>query len=379
VTVLSTTPHYNFAGRVETTSGFEKRWLGLYYISYYRGIKIYHIPQKKFKNILLRIAGFVHWHLLSCVIGLSGISYDIVISPSPPLSIGLISIILGKIKKAKVIYNVQEIYPDLLINQKELNSRPIIFLLRKLEKFIYDHSDIVITIDKVFYDIIVPRFKYPSRLHIVPNFVDMDFYAPVEPFRGFIRGNEWDDNHLKIMYAGNIGHAQNWDLLLEVAEKLREFPVRFYIIGDGVQKDKLCRDAEYRKLDSIRIFPYQDRELMPGIIAYGDVHFIFMNENIASQGFPSKVYSILACAKPLLVYSTPDSPLCGLLRGLNSGFLFSPGDGENVAENIKDAVIAYLSDKELLKLHSRNARKVILSEYSKDKVIDKYIDLVKRL
>ena len=122
----------------------------MYSTSNFNGIEVFHVPQKKYKSTILRLIGFVKWHILSFIIGIFQHKVDLIISPSPPLTIGVINIILAKLKRAKVIYNVQEIYPDLLIEEGGLKSKPVIKLLKKTESFVYNYSDAVTTIDEVW-------------------------------------------------------------------------------------------------------------------------------------------------------------------------------------------------------------------------------------
>ena len=179
VVVLTTTPHYNLIESELDKQPISKRIFGLYYVSNFKGILVYHIPLKKYKSTLKRIFSFIYWHIASLLFALSLKKINFVLSPSPPISIGFISLLIAKIKGAKVVYNVQEIYPDLLINQGNLKSTLIINLLKKFEKFIYNKSDAVITIDDVFYSTILPRFRDSRKLHIIPNFVDTDLYKPL--------------------------------------------------------------------------------------------------------------------------------------------------------------------------------------------------------
>jgi len=379
VSVLTTTPHYNFNKPVNKTNGFQKKLFGIYYKSEYQGIEVFHIPQKKYKNSMKRLFSFLYWHTVALLIGLFLIRYDFVLSPSPPLTIGIISIILGRIKKAKIVYNVQEIYPDLLINQRSLNSKFLIYILRKLECFVYDYSDAVVTIDSVFYNTIVSRFKRPNKLTIIPNFVDTEVYKPEKEYKGFIDKSNYNPNILKVMYAGNIGHAQDWNTLIEVANELKNCPVIFYIIGEGAKKEELLKEIKSRKLNNIKIFPYQKRELMSSINSFADVHIIFMELSIASQGFPSKVYSILACGKPIIVSSTIDSPLISFLNEINVGFLVTEENMTQKIEELKNSIKKYIDDRTLLITHSDNARNVIVSKYSKTVVVPQYVQLLEEL
>ncbi|RYE51469.1 MAG: hypothetical protein EOP48_18175 [Sphingobacteriales bacterium] len=159
VVVLTTTPHYNLLDEELSKQPLKAKFGGLYYESDFNGIKVIHVPQKKFKSSILRILGFCYWHFLSFILGVFQKNVSAILSPSPPLTIGLLNILIGRIKRTKVIYNVQEIYPDFLINQGNLEFKPLINILQAMERFVYNHSDAVTTIDSVFYNTIVPRFS----------------------------------------------------------------------------------------------------------------------------------------------------------------------------------------------------------------------------
>lgn len=168
VVVLSTTPHFNVVKEQLGKQPLKWKIPGIYKESNFHGIRVLHVPQKKFKSTVLRILGFVYWHIISFILGLCIRKVDVIVSPSPPLSIGMVNLILSWLKGCKVIYNVQEIYPDIL----KKKTGPIIAFLKKVERCIYNKSAAITTIDDVFYNTIVSRFEDPSKLHIIPNFVD---------------------------------------------------------------------------------------------------------------------------------------------------------------------------------------------------------------
>jgi glycosyltransferase involved in cell wall biosynthesis len=302
VVVLTTTPHFNLIEKDLRRQPLKRCLLGMYYESNYKGIIVKHIPQKKFKSSVLRILGFVYWHIASLILGFFEKRVQLLLSPSPPLTIGFINIILSRLKGAKVIYNVQEIYPDLLIESGGLKSKMVISILKWLEKFVYNHSACVTTIDTVFYNTIVGRFKDPTKLHIIPNFVDTSIYRPLSADNINIDNNYFPKtSSLKLMYAGNIGHAQDWVTLIQIALQLKDEKIEFFVIGEGVMKDFVEREINTHQLSKIHLIPYQPRETMSSLIAYADIQFIFMSPETDGHGFPSKVYTIMACAKPMLV------------------------------------------------------------------------------
>ena len=113
VVVLTTTPHYNIVKSQLAAQPLKWKILGICKESNFHGIRVLHVPQKKFKCTFLRILGFTYWHVVSFFICLFQKDIDVILSPSPPLTIGVINLWLAKIKGCKTIYNVQEIYPDI--------------------------------------------------------------------------------------------------------------------------------------------------------------------------------------------------------------------------------------------------------------------------
>lgn len=373
VVVLTTTPHYNrVAAQIEAQPLKWKIW-GLLKESRFHGIKVLHVPQKKFKSTALRLLGFVYWHIVSFFTALCVRNVDVIVSPSPPLTIGLLNLGIGKLKNAKVIYNVQEVYPDILGK----DSGPVYNILSKMERMVYNHSSAVTTIDRIFYNTIAGRFRNPEKLRIIPNFVDDEIYRPLDSTAHLDPNLFIANDHLKLLYAGNIGMAQDWDTLTELAKLTREMPIDYYVIGEGMKREHLKEEIERHSLSNIRLLPYQPRELMPEIIAFSDLQFIFMEPTIAAQGFPSKVYTIMACAKPLLICSPENTPIVNFLAPLNCAKLITATDSKVKAEMIFEWIKNI--DKEKLAEMGCNGLKEIKDRYSKSIVTRQYCELVENL
>jgi colanic acid biosynthesis glycosyl transferase WcaI len=375
VIVLTTTPHYNLVKSSLYKQPLKKKLLGLYYESDFSGIRVIHVPLKKYKNTLVRIFSFVYWHFFSLLFGLSIKNIDFILSPSPPLSIGLISIMIAKKNNAKFVYNVQEIYPDLLIKNGLLKSKIIIRALKWLEKYVYNNASNVITIDKKFYEQIVDRFINKQKLSIVPNFVDTELYHPLDSEMCLPKPFTKDNSKIRLLYAGNIGFYQDWDPVLYAAKKLKDTNIEFWIIGEGVKKDYLINEVEVHNLSNIKIMPYQDREIMPLINSFADIHFISINKDMEQEGFPSKVYTIMACAKPLIVITGKNTPLYNFLVNLDCALLITGNRNEEFVQSILE--LANSKDKQ--NEFGTNGYDVIQKNYTKEKVIEKYLKIFETL
>ena len=378
VIVLTTTPHYNVVKENLAQQPLTRKAFGLYYTSMFNGVKVMHVPQKKFKSTALRLLGFIYWHIVSLILGLAQKNLSAILSPSPPLTIGLINLIIGKMKGAKVLYNVQEIYPDFLIEQGGLKSKFVIKLLKWLERFVYNKSDAVTTIDEVFYNTIEGRFTDKSKLHIIPNFVDTSLYKPLSKAELSLDIVDFRPNdNLKLMYAGNIGHAQDWEPLIQTAILLKDDKVDFYIIGEGVMKSYLIDQVKLHNLSKVHILPYQPRELMPQLLAFADLQFIFMSKEMEGHGFPSKVYTIMACAKPLIVCSGDGTPIINFLSKHKCAKLITNQDS-----NIKTEIIVdYLKSVTKAELEEMGnvGYEAVKTLYSKEVVANQYVSLTNAL
>lgn len=374
VVVLSSTPHFNVVP--EQLENQPMKWgvWGVYKKSLFEGIPVYHVPQKKFKSTLLRLVGFMYWHIVSFFVGLTIKNVDVILSPSPPLTIGRLNNWLGKLKSCKVVYNVQEIYPDILNKPK---TSLVHRYLRGMEKRVYNKSAAVTTIDKVFYDTIVNRFEDKSKLHIIPNFVDTELYHCGVSTDDLDKNLFPRNDNIKLLYAGNIGFAQDWEPLVCLAEKTKDLSVEYFLIGMGVKKKWVEEQKVIRGLDKLHILDYQPRKLMPAILAYSDLQYIFMTPEQEGMGFPSKVYTIMACGRPLLVCSGENTPIMNFLKPVGCAKLVTDHDLEAKTTEMIEWMKAMTREK-LREMGAKGCAE-IAQKYTKEIVTKKYVELVDSL
>ena len=374
VVVLTTTPHFNIVPEQIAEQPLKNGIWGLYKKSSFHGIPVYHVPQKKFKSTALRVLGFVYWHIVSFLLALFMRKTDVILSPSPPLTIGRLNNWIGKLKGCKVVYNVQEIYPDIMgLKPTSLVHR----YFSGMEKRVYNNSNAVTTIDQVFYDTIAPRFKDLTKLHIIPNFVDTSLYNPDADTTKLDRSLFPDTPSKKVMYAGNIGFAQDWKTFISVAKKTKNHDIEYFVIGKGVTKNQLIEDVESENLTKVHVLDYQPRNLMPALLAYSDAQFIFMSEQMQHQGFPSKVYTIMACARPLLIGAENNTPIANFLDGKGCAKVVTDKELETKSTVMAEWLI-HTSKEEMHEMGAAG-RSEILKNYTTEIVTQKYVELINNI
>lgn len=376
VTVLTTTPHYNLDPLAVARQPLRKRFFGLVFQSEIEGIHVWHvkIPMKG-QRVFTRVIDYIHFHLMALLLGATTVgAYDIVIAPSPPLTIGVVGWLLGLMRRVPYIYNVQELYPDFAVNQGLVSNPLFIRLLRWLERFVYDRSAMVVTISDWFSRIIRTRGVPEARLRMIPNSVDTSLFRPLPRENEFARQHGLVDGFV-VLYGGNIGLSQDWESFMRAAEELARLPIQFVVVGGGVRGAWLEQECAARKLANVRLLGYQPRSLMPLVNASSDLCTIPMKASTTTDTFPSKIYTLMASAKPVLVQADEDSELNWLVRTVGFGRVAPPDDGRAYTNALRCA----FEQRAQLAEEGRRGYAYVLQEYSVEAVGRKYDTLIREL
>ena len=369
VKILTATPHYNVTESALEGQPLKRRLAGLVYHSEFRGIPVLHvsIPPKE-EKIGARVVDYLRFHLLSLIAGTLLLGrFDVVLAPSPPLSVGVLAWLLALTRGAPAIYNVQEIYPDYAVHQGVMTNRRLVAAMQRLERFVYRVSRKIVVISPWFAKIIEPRGIAAGKLEVIPNFVDTELYRPLPRDNEFSRAHDLNREFI-VLYAGNIGLSQDLESVLCAAENLADVPARFVLVGDGVRTKWLLREIEARKLRNVSYLGYQSREKMPQINASCDLAMIPMKAASTRDTFPSKIYTILACGKAVLVSADQNSELEWLIREWHCGRVIPPDDGAAFATAVRRAY----DERAALDAEGEAGRRHVLDRYSKEAVGAEY-------
>ena len=315
--VITTTPHFHRDPSMEAKQPL-RRWIGrLVQRSAYAGIPVYHVlmPNKGCPPPI-RMLSWVGFHIVSTLLGwFLRFRPDVVIAPSPPLTIGLNAWAIASVRRAKFIYNVQEIYPDIAVNLGIMKNKTLIRFFSGLERFIYRKAAFVTSITKGMCAKIAERTDR-EKVKLVPNFVDLSDVEQV-PRKNAFAEEHGLGNEFVLTYAGNMGVPQRLDVMVELARRIPELTVLF--VGGGGDAARLRELAH--GLANVIFVDYQPISRMPEIYAASDLFYVGQDAKACSDGIPSKIYRILGYGKPLLVMTKDDSDLAAFVRDSSCGQL----------------------------------------------------------
>jgi len=302
-------------------------------------IRVHPFPGKSKSNLLRRALGFIAF---SYAVGIRSVhagglpfKVDGVLAMSPPLTLGLTGWFTKIIRRAPLVFNIQDVFPDAAIQTGAISNKKIIFAAKWLERMSYQRSDAVVLLSQDLRTNIASKIdkKFHQRLHVIPNFVDTIAITPQDRMTAY-RSELGIGNQLVVMYAGNVGFSQSLNLVVDAAAKFPD--IAFVINGDGAARKKLQEDCA--QLSNVYFGDYQPIERLSEVLATGDIHLVPLRAGLASVSVPSKSYSILAAGRPMLAAIDLNTEIPNMLEQSGAGVAVEPDNSTAFIEALSQLV-----------------------------------------
>jgi colanic acid biosynthesis glycosyl transferase WcaI len=369
--VITALPWYR-EHRVEP--GYETNWWSVERTSWGTVTRVNPFPGKSKSNILRRAIGFV---LFSVLVGIRGLRaggkgrVDGVLAMSPPLTLGVTGWLVRLVRGGRLVFNIQDVFPDAAIETGAISNPAIVALARWLEKFSYRRSDLVVLLSEDLADNVRVKIgpRDGRRVRVIPNFVDTQAITPSTRNNSYRTDLGIGDEPV-VMYAGNVGYSQSLELLVDAAKAMPE--VIFVINGDGSARASLQERA--KGLSNVRFVGYQPIERLNEVLAAADVHVVPLRKGLAKVSVPSKSYSVLAAGRALLAAIDPGTEIPRLLSESGGGVAVAPDD---LAAFI-GALREMLADRDRLAAMGRSGREWVERHVSPSGVASAYESLFRR-
>ncbi len=330
ITVLTAMPNYP-TGRV--FDGYRRRIYSREDMDGIRVIRTWIYPSKSSRT-LPRLLSYMSFVFSSVLLGMWGLGrQDVVLFESPPLFLVPSGLIIGKATGARIIMNVSDIWPDIIVRMRHTTGGPFLKAMFWLERFGYEHSDVVALTNPGAAGQINERFSR-VRTTVISNGVDTKFFRPdlrSDEVRASL-GAGPDD--FLVGYCGLHGLAQGLEAVVEAAERLKDRPeIKFVMVGDGPTKEELVGMAKEKNLTNLKFFDRRPKKEMPAVLASCNVSLVPLMTQLPGT-MPSKVYEALAAGTPPIVARGCEGD--ALVTQFNAGRTFEPLDGKEMAEAILD-------------------------------------------
>jgi glycosyltransferase involved in cell wall biosynthesis len=368
IQILTAMPNYP---KMEIMQGYKGK---MYCFENSNNLEIYRsfIFVSKSKSIFFRLINYFSFVFSSLLIGAIKLNKaDVLICESPPLFLGISGWILAKIKGAKFIFNVSDLWPESAEKLGLVTNKFFLKMATVLEEFCYKKSTIITGQTQGICNEIKSRFPN-KRVYWLPNGVDEKFFdiEHSNVLLNWKKENNFSDNDFLLLYAGIIGHAQGLEVILYAAQLVNEHTnIKFIILGSGPEKEKLLQLKQDLNLSNVFFYDSQPKSLMPSIVNSIDVAVIPLKKlDLFLGAIPSKIFENLAMKKPILLGVDGEARQLFINDG-NAGLYFEP---ENFSDLANKTMLLFNNREKVVSLGS-NGFNYVLKNFSRNKIASEFI------
>lgn len=261
----------------------------------------------------------------------------LVFEPSP-ITVGIPGLMAKWLKRAPLVFWVQDLWPDSLVATGAVSNPLVLGAVRSLVRFIYRSCDMILVQSKAF----VPRVRELApplaTIRYLPNPAER-FYRPVVLAQEAIE-RELMRPGFRVVFAGNMGAAQDLGTVLAAAERLRHRPdIQWILIGDGRVRPWVEEQVAARGLDRhVQLLGPFPAERMPDFFALADALLITLRkDDTFALTIPSRLQAYMACGRPIVAAIEGEG--ARIVTEAGAGLVVLPGDAVGLAtavETLKD-------------------------------------------
>lgn len=300
-------------------------------------------------------------------------NYDVAfIDSTPPIQGLKLPIVRFFRRKKRFVYNAQDLFPETLSGTGLANQGGILWKIGMwVSNITFRNSDKIIAISNDIKRSMLARGVPAEKIEVVYNWVDENAVHPVaEEDNPLFEEFGLSRDKFTIVYAGNLGNAQNIGIVLDGAKQLPD--VQFVVFGSGGLEDEIRKRIAAEELVNVHLNPLQPVERVSCVYSLGDACIVSCKEGLGGSAMPSKTWTIMSCGRPV-VASFDEGELKDILELNNCGVFSHAGNAEEFVTAIKKLQESPDRCKEM----GNNARQFVLDNLTKKVGTQKYINVIK--
>jgi colanic acid biosynthesis glycosyl transferase WcaI len=275
--------------------------------------------------------------------------HDLILTMTDPPFLVMLGRRYAKRMRSAHIHWCQDLYPDLFVPIGVKLPQFVLRWLSKISRRSMNQSGKVIAIGRCMARYLAHTGVETNKIAIVTNWPDLELVdqvvhngandvkiknnvATAKPAQQLFRD---DSPRFRVLYAGNIGKAHPLNTILEAAEHLSIHPeIEFLFVGEGPSHDRLASERAKRGLQNIKLLPFQPASYLKDMMESGDLHLVSAKDDTAGLLVPSKFYSAMASARPIIYVGPSETEIGKMIRDYGCGAIVPQGDGKTLAQAI---------------------------------------------
>lgn len=300
---------------------------------------------------------------------------DIVVGMTDPPLLSIVLLPITWVRGARLVNWLQDIFPETasaLGFSQGVMSRALFAGLRFLRDLSLTSAAHSVVIGQRMAQRVEALGVARNRISVIHNWVDGAAIFPIDPDRNELRRAWGLDRAFVVGYSGNLGRAHDVGTMITAIERVEagaepgRGPVRWLIIGGGVQSSVLREAAAKKGLKSLRFEPYQPRERLAESLSVADIHLVSLKPELEGLIVPSKFYGIAAAGRPAIFIGDADGEIARILKQACAGVVVEQGD----ADGLTSAVLAAAQDAETTSVKGVAARRFFEASFDLPRAVE---------
>jgi len=285
------------------------------------------------KSFIHRVLAFFSFMLSSFWIGMGVKNVGVVWGTSPPIFQGVTAWMLARLKGAKFLFEVRDLWPQFAIAVGVLRNRWLILASEWLERTLYRAADSVMVNSPGYVDHVQGRGA--KRVELIPNGADPSMFDPADDGATFRNIHHLDHKFVAI-YAGAHGMSNDLDVVLEAAQQLEDMPeIEVVLLGDGKEKAALMARAEVMNLHNVTFLPSVPKSEMAEALSAADACIAILKPlEEYKRTYPNKVFDYMAAGRPVVL--AIDGVIREVVEAADCGLFAVPGDPSALAGALRE-------------------------------------------
>ncbi len=322
------------------------------------------------KSFVHRMLAFFSFMVSSFWIGLGVDKVDLVWGTSPPIFQGVTAWLLARLKGAKFLFEVRDLWPQFAIAVGVLRNPILIAASRWLERFLYRRADCVM-VNSPGFIAHVKQLGAP-RVELVPNGVDPSMFAEDRDASSFRTQHGLADAYVAL-YAGAHGMSNDLEVVLDAARLLLGTRVKVVLVGDGKEKPALMDRAQALGLSNVVFVPSVPKRDMPAVLAAADACIAILKSlEEYKTTYPNKVFDYMAAGRPVVL--AIDGVIREVVEAAGGGIFVPPGDPGAMAQAIRNLE----GDPGAAREMGLRGRKYVELHFNREVIAEKLVDVIRR-
>jgi glycosyltransferase involved in cell wall biosynthesis len=319
-----------------------------------------------------RVFSFLSFMFSSFMIGLSVKKVDVVWGTSPPIFQGITAWALARLKRARFMFEVRDLWPAFAVAVGVLTNPVLIRASEWLEGFLYRRADQLMINSPGFQAHVTKRGG--RRVALIPNGADAAMFDPKSRGESF-RAKHGLGDKIVALYAGAHGMSNDLDVVLEAAKLVEDLPqVAFVLLGAGKEKARLQARAEEMDLRNLTFVPPVPKDEMKTALAAADVCIAILKPvEMYKTVYPNKVFDYMAAGRATLL--AIDGVIREVVERAMAGVFVPPGDARALAEAMRNLAVEPESAREM----GRRGRAYLMEHFDRPQVASALENLLREV